>query len=152
MLKIQINQKKVIIPFSIQEGYSTLKKTLTNKSFNQDGSNNYINLSRKLQDIQNKLNLLSKSNSISRQVTSLFFRFRLNALKTKFSKDIKCICGNKFHINHFLFNCQDLKPFLPKSFTDLLLTEDKLFDLLHNTSVLCDIVTCLIESPILPLL
>ena len=144
--------EKVAISFSIQEGYSLLKKALFDKLFQHDRSGRCIDFSRKIQDIESKLNLLSKSNSVSRQVTSLFFRFRLDALKTKFSKDIKCICGSRLHISHILFSCQSLKPLLPKSFTDLSLTEDKLPDLLHNTSVLCDIIQCLIHSPILPFL
>ena len=144
--------EKVTISFSVQEGYSLLKKTIFEKSSKQDRFSRSIDLSSKIQNVESRLNLISKTNSFSRQIISLFFRFRLNALKTKFSKNINCICGSKLDISHILFNCQSLKSLFPKSFTDLSLTEDKLFDLLHNTPMLCDIIQCLIQSPILPFL
>ena len=141
--------EKVTISFSIQEGYSTLQKASFDKLYKQVRSGRYIDISRKIEVIKSRLNF---SIFTSRQVISLFFRFKLNSLKTKFSKNISCICGHRLDISHILFSCQPIKPSLPKSFTDLSLTEDNLADLLQNTSVLCDIIQSLIQTPILPFL
>ena len=52
-------------------------------------------------------------NNATRSVSSLVYRFPLNAIKTKFSKDFTCICKEKRSVDHTLFNGQLTKFFLP---------------------------------------
>ena len=148
--------EKVTIPFSVQEGYSLLEKGSYSISL-RPSNNRYCeasNLSSKIYNIESNLNIVSAPCFYSRAVISLFFRFRLNALKTKFNQNIKCICGNNLDIIHILFRCQPLRQFLPSSFTDhtFSLQEDNFFAILQNTSILCDLVRSLVKSPIVQFL
>ena len=142
------------LSLSIQEGYSLLEKESYTKFIQsiQNKCGKCTKSSLKKHSITNILNLTSTSNFYSRIVTGLFFRFRLNALKTKYSKNVKCICNDDLDIPHVLFRCQPLRRFLPKSFTDLSLQDTKLHDILDNFTVLGDIIKSLIQSPIYTLL
>ena len=144
----------VTIPFSVQEGYKLLDKgSYTNfikcseNKLSQSGR-----LSLKICNVERNLNLSSTSNYYTRKLVSLFFRFRLNAFRTKYIQNAKCLCGDKLDINHILFRCQPLRQLLPKSFTDLSLQEDRIIDILQNTNLICDIIKSLTHSSILSLL
>ena len=43
---------------------------------------------------------------------SLAYRWKLNAFRTKYSKNVSCVCGNLISRKHIL-NCVDLKRHLP---------------------------------------
>ena len=51
-------------------------------------------------------------NNVTRSVSSLVYRLLLNAIKTKFSKDIMYICKEELSVYPGLFNCQLMKSFL----------------------------------------
>ena len=52
----------------------------------------------------------------------------LNAWKTKFCKNIICMCSEPLSIEHLLFHCDTLKPFLPVDFRNLNNSSNILFD------------------------
>ena len=89
-------------------------------------------ISSKLRDVYNY-----------RSTISLFYRFKLNAFKTKFSKNINCICGQNLTNTHILFQCKDLKQFLP-SFSC-----NSLDEILADSSLMLDIVLALTNCPII---
>eukprot|EP00745_Piridium_sociabile_P044341 TRINITY_DN9277_c0_g1_i2.p1 TRINITY_DN9277_c0_g1~~TRINITY_DN9277_c0_g1_i2.p1 ORF type:complete len:115 (+),score=7.42 TRINITY_DN9277_c0_g1_i2:77-421(+) len=88
----------------------------------------------------------------SRLIATVFFRLRLDAMKTKFSKNAKCICGEKFTLHHFLFYCQQLHSFLPKCFIDKHFTEDKFREIISDQVLMVDISEALVHSPVHALL
>ena len=77
--------------------------------------------------------LLNSNLHYLRLVTSLIFRLRTNSLKTKFSKDVNCICGQHISLSHILYNCGDVRKFLPHSFTSKVLAEENLQDILSDS-------------------
>ena len=96
---------------------------------------------------------LSNSNiHYFRLVTSLIFRLRTNSLKTKFSKNANCICGQHISLSHILFNCQDVRKLLPHSFTSKVFAEENLQDILSDSEVIIELVEALLHSPIANLL
>ena len=139
---------------SVQEGYSLLEKGSCTKFLQtiQNKCCKCTKLSFRKHYIGSIPNLPPASNFNVRLITSLFYRFRLDALKTKFCQNVKCICGENLDITHIIFRCQPLRQFLPSSFTDLSLPETKLHDILNNTTLLVDIIKTLLKSPIFPLL
>ena len=68
------------------------------------------------------------SHRYSRHEISLAFRLMLNAWKTKFCKNIICMCSEPLSIEHLLFHCDTLKPFLPVDFRNLNNSSNILFD------------------------
>ena len=77
-----------------------------------------------------------------RPVISLIHRLKLNAFKTKFSNNGQCICGDRITVFHILFNCRQLKQYLP------LIEENSLEKVLLNAPLMCDIALSLMHSPI----
>ena len=77
---------------------------------------------------------------------SLMYRFKLNAFRTKYVKDVNCICGEKITNSHVIFNCGHLKAFLPA------VPSLSLDQILSEPSLLLDIVLALIRSPIIQFL
>ncbi len=43
------------------------------------------------------------------------YRLRLNAFKTKFCKEIYCICGETISVDHLLLHCNEIKKILPSN-------------------------------------
>ena len=85
-----------------------------------------------------------------RLLTCVIFRFRLNALRTKFSKSVTCICGSDLTPSHVLFYCQPLKPFLPSSFRSQSPPSSE--DVLNDNALMVNVVQGLLKSPVGPLL
>ena len=57
-----------------------------------------------------------------RKDTSLAFRLMLNAWRTKYCYEVKCLCKKDISINHIMIECQQFKHYLPskhKSFSDI---------------------------------
>ena len=69
---------------------------------------------------------LCDGHTISRQLSSLMFKIRLNAFKTKFSKDIKCICGHQVSIKHLLLQCPNIKTEVKKMVGEILNSQSPL--------------------------
>ena len=86
-----------------------------------------------------------KTNSsfiIARRIKSLLFRIKLNAFVTKFSKNVRCLCGESISSTHIIFECQSVTPFLP-TFSEHSL--EKVFD---NFKLAFDIAEGLMNSPL----
>ena len=84
----------------------------------------------------------------SRKVSSLIFRLKLNALKTKFIKNIQCICGSSIGVKHILIHCQQIRPFLPRSFTSLKFSDDNLHNAVKNLQIIRPVAENLLQCPI----
>ena len=84
----------------------------------------------------------------SRLITNVFCRVRLNALKTKFCKCVKCICGEQFTLYHCLFHCVKVRAFLPKCFLERQYSDDNFSELIADQAVLFDISESLVNSPV----
>ena len=78
--------------------------------------------------------------NIPRNISSLAYRLSLNSLKTKYCKNIACICKNKLTVKHILNPCNIIKTILP---VELSVTDN----LEYNTFVLA-VAKALIYSPI----
>ena len=96
---------------------------------------------------------LSKSSPLKgpRHLVSLIDRLRVNVLKTKYCKDVACICREKWSINHILFNCHQLKNIFRNS--DLFPNSTiKTFstDVLYNPQYFVPSALLLLKSPIGP--
>ena len=138
------------LSLSTHECYSLLEKE-SYKRFHQfiyDKFGRYKTRPLSIINVESSLKINSCSSYHSRLVTSILFRFRLNALKTKFSRNINCICGSKLDLTHILFQCQHLLQYLPKSFINLSLSQNDFDKLLDNTVILAEIINCLIHSPV----
>ena len=82
------------------------------------------------------------SNIVSaRRVYALFFRMKLNAFITKFSKGVKCLCGQRITSFHIVFQCRRVKHFLPS------FSEHSLESIFKNFELACQIAKTLLHSP-----
>ena len=104
------------IPLSVQEGYHLLERACVNKQkelhqLKEQSSNWFLNKKYVFDDISKTK---AYTNIIrGRQVKNLFFRIRMNAFVTKFSKNVQCLCGESISNAHVMFDCQNMKPYLP---------------------------------------
>ena len=57
--------------------------------------------------------------SYPRNLSCLIYKIRLNAWKSKFSKNVECACGHPINILHILFNCPILLPLFRMSGIDI---------------------------------
>ena len=59
--------------------------------------------------------IVIKKEDYSRQITSIIYRFKSNAFRTKCSNNIKrkYICGAQLTTNHIHYKCQPLHSYLP---------------------------------------
>eukprot|EP00745_Piridium_sociabile_P024426 TRINITY_DN38665_c0_g1_i27.p1 TRINITY_DN38665_c0_g1~~TRINITY_DN38665_c0_g1_i27.p1 ORF type:complete len:230 (+),score=6.96 TRINITY_DN38665_c0_g1_i27:65-691(+) len=99
---------------SVDEYYRLLETTAWQRfNTSNDGKNVLTKRTFTLGFIQRKLS--DSPIHYTRLVTSLVFRLRINALKTKFSKNAKCLCGEQITLDHILFQCKGITKFLPDS-------------------------------------
>ena len=137
-------------PLSISESYNLLEKESMNHI--KILQNRIVSTSEKYSSsVYNFSNVFLKSGPHSntfrsRQTVSLVYRFKLNAFKTKFVKGIKCCCGSEISGSHIIFECKDLKPFLPN------ITENSLEKVLNDFLLMFKICNCLLHSPVAHLL
>ena len=127
--------KQLNIPISIFESVSLLERT----SWKTWTAN--TNMSSDHATILSHLHC-------SRAVSGLIFRLRLNALRTKFVKNIQCICGSPINICHILLNCQQIRSFLPQSFTLKRYSEDNLHHALTDLRTVTSIAESLLKCPL----
>lgn len=83
----------------------------------------------------------SSSNHRSFTLYSLISKLRLNSLKTKYTKSIKCICGLQLTIDHILLNC-------PKLQIQNLHKQNSLDAIFNSPSILLTLANYLLSSPI----
>ena len=138
------------IPKSSDDYYTILEKTAWKIFYTNIEGRPILKKKSPLTFVKEKL-----SNShlhYFRLVTSLIFRIRTNSLKTKFSKNANCICGRRISLGHILFNCQDIRTFLPHTFKSSVSSEEDLQNKLNDPEVVTDLVEALLRSPIAGLL
>ena len=131
--------KSLNVSLSLQEGYNLLQNAC------------WKHFRKKLEDLgytwnDNSCQTLKTYNGLKlynqRNVTSLLYRLKLDAFKTKFSKNITCLCGERISSGHILSQCEDLKPFLPN------IPKYSFQKIISDHKILWDIVVALIQSPI----
>ena len=127
--------KHINLPVSINENYTLLEKTIWKQWTENANMSMYKSI------------VLSNSNC-SRKVSGLIFRLKLNALKTMFVKNIRCICGTNISVTHILLNCQQIRTLLPIPFTSQRLSEDSLHHALSDLGTIRGIAECLLKCPI----
>ena len=99
--------EKIDIPLSLHENYSLLEKaswestlqTLKEKN-GQKGA-----FFKAITNCKTSI----KGHHRCRILNSLIFRIRLDAFKTKYSKNVSCICGKQITPYHILFQCNGMK-------------------------------------------
>ena len=123
------------IPLSIEENYSLLQETIWK---------NHKNESR-----------ISKTKpfgriflNCSRTVSNVIFRLKLDALKTKYVRDIKCPCSEPLSVNHILLDCQQIRAFLPITFREQNSTIDHLITSFSDPSAMISMAEGLLKSPV----
>ena len=134
------------VSLSLHEGYSLIqnacwkhfRKKLRDFGYLCGNHNNQTLIFDNVLNSHKNLGLYNRRNTLS-----LVYRFKLNAFKTKFSKNVNCICGDKITNSHILFHCASLKPLLPD------VRSYPLEQILSEPSLLLDIVFALIETPII---
>ena len=102
---------------------------------------NFYDMSIDQFEIKSKLNSLFKEKVglkpykrifCPRYIACLVHKLRLNAWKTKFSKDVVCICKEQLSIQHILFDCQFFKnkgmDNSSKSMIEILSDDEKILD------------------------
>ena len=57
--------------------------------------------------------------NVQNNIGKLLLKLRLNSWKTKYCKDIKCICGNILDIDHVLFSCVKIIPLYQSNSIDI---------------------------------
>ena len=139
-------ESKVLhIPLSIEEGYRLLEETSINKflRLHQQRKQSPNSIPGRKSVLKEIHHLKIHANAFKeRKLKSLFFRIRLNAFITKFSKNVKCMCGGYISNNHIILDCQNLKPHLP------VFSEKSLEQVLSNVSLMFEIAKSLSLSPI----
>ncbi len=128
------------MPLSLQEGYSQLQKA-TWKHFNNNKKPNCFT-----DDVKYRSNFICDSDN--RQITGLIYRLKLNAFKTKYSQNIKCICGKEISPQHILYKCKALKPFLPEILTQENCVKPQLQNIFANHQLMFTIAKGLLKSPV----
>ena len=88
----QCQQTTLSLSFSAQEMYHIIEKNLKNK-----------NTSKKP---------LVTLMSSSRHITSLANRLSLNSWRTKYCKNVTCICSNKLSVQHIIKECNTMKTYI----------------------------------------
>ena len=140
--EMDINSTSFVnIPYSLQEGYHLLEKTSWNhvnklqKCSSTGKINRHISCYTQVCRCQNRL------------LTKLMYRLKLDALRTKFCKNVMCICGSKLSPRHVILQCELLEPCFPRRLTDRLLKMT--FDqIISDKVLLLDIVKVLVRSPV----
>ena len=84
-------------------------------------------------------------NDSPRHLTRLVYKLRLNSWKTKYVKDVKCICNSKITVKHVLQDC----PVLKLLFQDKDIVHDhfSINDILYGSNVL-GVASVLFQSPL----
>ena len=81
--------------------------------------------------------------TVSRNIASLIYKFKLNTWKTKFCKSVNCICDQKFSICHAIFDCPKLKVLYDRH--NLVITEMDLNTFL-NSENLYSVASIILQS------
>ena len=112
------NSVTLNIPASVKDLSNVLLSACWARVYKDDDKRVF---SRKRFDFPLKLinqKLTCCSNYYIRLICSIVFRLKLDAPRTKFCKNVKCVCGGEFSRNHILFNCKNVFQVLPVSFKD----------------------------------
>ena len=135
-------------PFSVQECNNLLKKTswdnfikLLKKDDHHFDSKNH-NKTKRITMLNSSIFHESHKTFKTRQIISICHRVKLNAFKTKFSKNVQCICGGPLTSIHVVFECHLLKTHLPN------LHYDTFKGVLEDSALLFKIAKGLLGSPI----
>eukprot|EP00745_Piridium_sociabile_P029217 TRINITY_DN4763_c1_g1_i13.p1 TRINITY_DN4763_c1_g1~~TRINITY_DN4763_c1_g1_i13.p1 ORF type:complete len:239 (+),score=0.05 TRINITY_DN4763_c1_g1_i13:231-947(+) len=129
------------IKLDLHESYRCIQKVSRDR-FNdllKASNSQYYEYCVKVKNAANPKPFLSNLPTMhSRQITSLMYRFRLNAFRTKCSKNIHCICGKQITVNHLLVHCPGVRQLVPKTLVDHYLTSLPLSteNILNNYSLL----------------
>ena len=92
---------------------------------------------------------LDISHKYPRNITSLVHRFRLNALRTKYCKNIICACGNELSVKHLLKECPNVKRLSYEHSAELGLLRKSPFEaILNDYKLLSNISQYLNSSPV----
>ena len=114
-----INSINITIPLSIKEMYTILEAKVK---------------------IKFPFNLLYKATAnTTRVVACLAHRLALNSWRTKYCKDIYCICHEILTINHIISDCNAMKDFIPVNLQRINNVE---------TTFWVNLAHCLIHSPV----
>ena len=143
------NSTSLKMLYDLHEGYALLEKEIW-EQFEKD-CNTYFPNNQRLalhlnwsSSYSPKIIYLRKI----REITGLANRIKLNALKTKFSKNIECVCGAKLTLDHLLQLCHGVRQYLPNTLVLQILSYARKDMLLNNSSLLIDLSIFLLKSPL----
>ena len=132
------------IPISIEEYNNHLQNISFSNFFDNSQNKNF--LKNYLIFCHNKFQ--NKSINYYRKITSLSFKLKLNSLKTKYNKLIKCKCGNQITIQHLLLHCTLVKHLFPKQLYEKITTSPDVYTIFSDLQSLLDCAEVLTHSPI----
>ena len=84
-----------------------------------------------------------------RFLSSILFRFRCNALTTKFVPNIFCVCSDQLSVQHIIFDCPVINALFQSNGINVREHFSNLSEFLHSSSdIVLTIVKLLLGSPI----
>ena len=142
---------KIDISLDLHECFRLVNKISKDNMYKQleNSNSQYFHHCVKIKNAAVPKMILDTLVNYPRHITSLVYRFRLNALRTKFCKNIKCICENQLSVKHLFVDCPKVKQLFDKTSLKLrLLKKNSFEDILNDFSMLCDISNLLNQSPV----
>ena len=147
--KNERNSIAIPMKYDLHEGYTILEKHVWHQFSESCDSLFPYELN---QDFN--ISLISKRNEEiissrkAREVISLAYKIKLNALKTKHCKNIHCICGVPLMLGHILDLCQGIRQYLPDSLADQISAYGNKENIMRNPSLVMNFSKFLLESPL----
>lgn len=134
------------IPLTLQEAFCNVQKVVWNRFENKQKQSKGLVLCKSkffnYDYIQKRYFPNVNDTHKFRHFMSIYYRLKLNAFKTKYSTSVSCLCGQNITSTHVLFECPQLKNFLPA------FSEDNLNSVFLNDELALRLTAALIISPI----
>ena len=103
--------EKLNIPLSLHEAYRNLKRIIW---LQLEQKNQTFTIPANISWCRNIIINLYRGNVKNRRsIAAVISRLKLNALKTKYSKNVKCTCGDMLSPQHIIFDCSNIRNVIP---------------------------------------
>ena len=135
---------KLQIPTSIEEYNNILEKSITSNFFNNPNLDNFS--TKFIKFCRNQLKY--KTVNYYRKIASLSIKLKLNSLKTKYCKLIKCKCGHQLSIEHLIKFCPLTTQFFTQDLRKKILNTEDITSLFEDHQFLLQCAENLCTSPL----
>ena len=140
---------KINIPLSLYENYSLLGKVSWDSVIRRQKECPNIIKDNKGKFFKNLVKYKTGHNLHQERILkSLIFRIRLDAYKTKYCKNVTCICGQNITPFHVIFLCRNTKKYLPIWLLSLNPSIANFWDIFGNEAKAIEAVKAIVKSPV----